>query len=163
MVELVQKALDDHGIDDTIVVAGQFAPRGRSGSTFAGALIGGDVGDALGGSVGEAIGVGAGMLGGAAAGTAASGLPAKVLVGVSATMVYGLHSATRHTEPDALVFRCPRADITAHVHQRVNVRVLELVDEASGSRIELEGNRLPLTHSKDVMDVLTAATDPASE
>jgi hypothetical protein len=30
----------------------------------------------------------------------------------------------------------------------VNVRVLELIDSATGSRIELEGNRLPVTHSK---------------
>ena len=40
------------------------------------------------------------------------------------------------------------------VHQRVNVRILELIDTTSGSRIELEGNRLPLTHSKDVIDAL---------
>jgi hypothetical protein len=37
----------------------------------------------------------------------------------------------------------------------VNVRVLELIDEASGSAIELEGNRLPVTHSKDVIEALT--------
>ena len=30
----------------------------------------------------------------------------------------------------------------------------ELVEEASGARIELEGNRLPVTHSKDVIEVL---------
>ncbi len=36
----------------------------------------------------------------------------------------------------------------------MNVRVLELIDEGSGSRIELEGNRLPVTHSKDVIDHL---------
>jgi hypothetical protein len=44
--------------------------------------------------------------------------------------------------------------LAGEVHQRVNVRVLELIDTASGSRIELEGNRLPLTHSKDVIDAL---------
>ena len=37
------------------------------------------------------------------------------------------------------------------MHARVNVRVLELIDAATGSRIELEGNRIPLTHSKDVI------------
>ena len=40
------------------------------------------------------------------------------------------------------------------VHQRVNVRVLELIDAATGARIELEGNRLPVTHSKDVIQAL---------
>jgi hypothetical protein len=36
----------------------------------------------------------------------------------------------------------------------VNVRVLELIDEASGGRVELEGNRVPMTHSKDVIAAL---------
>ena len=37
----------------------------------------------------------------------------------------------------------------------MNVRVLELIDTASASRIELEGMRLPITHSKDVIEKLT--------
>jgi hypothetical protein len=44
----------------------------------------------------------------------------------------------------------------------VNVRVLELIDNASDARIELEGNRLPLTHSKDVIHVLGSAS-PAQQ
>jgi hypothetical protein len=40
------------------------------------------------------------------------------------------------------------------VHQRVNVRILELIDSTTGSRIELEGNRIPVTHSKDVITAL---------
>jgi hypothetical protein len=40
----------------------------------------------------------------------------------------------------------------------VNVRVLELIDNASDARIELEGNRLPLTHSKDVIHILANAS-----
>ncbi len=51
----------------------------------------------------------------------------------------------------ALVFRLPRSEVEVKVHARVNVRVLQLIDTASGSRIELEGNRIPLTHSKDVI------------
>jgi hypothetical protein len=47
------------------------------------------------------------------------------------------------------------ARLEAKVHQRVNVRVLELIDPESGSRIELEGMRLPITHSKDVIQELT--------
>ena len=87
---------------------------------------------------------------------AASGLPAKMVVAVSATTVYGFAAPARHDEPTALAFQVPRAGLTAKVHQRVNVRVLELIDDASGSRIELEGNRLPVTHSKDVIDALSA-------
>ena len=80
-----------------------------------------------------------------------------MLIGVSATMVYGFAAATRHSEPTSLVFRVPRAGLTVRVHQRVNVRVLELIDKASDARIELEGNRLPVTHSKDVIHVLGGA------
>jgi hypothetical protein len=75
-------------------------------------------------------------------------------VGVSDTTVYGFAAKTRHDEPSELAFQVPRSGVTAKVHQRVNVRVLELIDEESGSRIELEGNRLPVTPSKDVIEVL---------
>jgi hypothetical protein len=68
-----------------------------------------------------------------------------------------MHSRSRRTEPDEILFAVPREGMTAEVHQRVNVRVLELIQDETGSRIELEGNRLPITHSKDVLDVLRAA------
>ena len=153
MVELVQKALRERGIDDQIVAVGQFNPRGHTGGMFVGGLMGGDAGGGL-GSLGESVGVGAGSLAGMKAADAASGLPANMLVGVSETTVYGFAARTRHDEPTELAFQVPRSGITAKVHQRVNVRVLELIDDESGSRIELEGNRLPVTHSKDVIEVL---------
>jgi hypothetical protein len=153
MVGLIRHALRAQGIQDDVVAAGQFNPRGHTGGMFVGGLAGGDVGSVLGGA-GEAVGVGAGSLAGMRAADAASGLPAKMLVGVSATTVYGFAAATRHSEPTALVFKVPRAGLTVEVHQRLNVRILELIDNASGSRIELEGNRLPVTRSKDVIDAL---------
>jgi hypothetical protein len=77
-----------------------------------------------------------------------------MLIGVSPTTVYGFAERTRHEEPTELVFRISRADLTVSVHQRVNVRVLELIDGSSDSRIELEGNRIPVTHSRDVIEAL---------
>jgi hypothetical protein len=153
MVELVQAALRERGIDDQIIAVGQFNPRGHSGGMFVGGLLGGDAGGGLGG-LGESVGVGAGSLAGMRAADAASGLPASMLVGVSETTVYGFAARTRHSEPTELAFQVPRASVTAKVHPGVNVRVLELIDDESGSRIELEGNRLPVTHSKDVIEVL---------
>jgi len=153
MVELAQAALAHQGIDDTIIAVGQFAPRGQSGSTFAGGLAGGDLGDAVGGIAGG-IGLGAGVIGARAANAAATGLPKLMQVAVSETAVYGMRSHGRSKEPDDIVFAVPRAGLTVNVHQRVNVRVLELIDE-SGAQIELEGNRLPLTHSKDVIELLS--------
>ena len=154
MVELVQDAVKGLGIDDTIVAAGQFEPRGHVGSAFAGGIIGGDVGEAFGG-VGDAIGTVAGYEAGTRLHDSASGLPREMLVGVSDTTVYGFAARSRRSEPSALVFKLPRSGLTAKVHQRVNVRVLELIEDASGSKVELEGNRIPLTHSKDVINVLT--------
>jgi hypothetical protein len=78
-----------------------------------------------------------------------------VLVGVSATTVYGFAGRSRREAPTVLAFRLPSAGLTAKVHPRANVRVLELIDAASVSRIELEGNRLPVTHSKDVIEALS--------
>jgi hypothetical protein len=153
MVELIQDALAQRGIEDQIVAAGQFNPRGHTGGLFVGGLVGGDAGGLIGG-VAESVGTAGGALGGMKANDAASGLPENMLVGVSATTVYGLAATTRHSEPTAVVFQAPRESITARVHQRVNVRVLELIDDETGSRIELEGNRLPVTHSKDVIEAL---------
>jgi hypothetical protein len=153
MVSLVQGALAARGIEDEVVAVGQFSPRGQTGGLFVGGLAGGEAGSLLGG-VGEGVGMAAGSVAGMRAADAASGLPAKMLVGVSATSVYGFAAPTRHSEPTALAFQVPRAGLNVKVHERVNVRVLELIDDASGSRIELEGNRMPVTHSKDVIDAL---------
>jgi len=153
MIELAQDALRERGIDDELVAVGQFNPRGHSGGSFAGGMIGSDIGDAFGG-IGDAVGLVGGFAAGSRAADAGSGLPSWMMVGVSASTVYGLAGRDRRKEPTALVFQLARADLTVKVHQRVNVRVLELIEEASGSRIELEGNRLPVTHSKDVIQEL---------
>lgn len=154
MVELIQRALTDHAIDDTIVAAGQFEPRGHVGAMFAGGLAGGEVGGLLGGA-GDAIGTVGGAIAAGHEADRTSGLPAEMLLGVSETTVYGFAGRSRREEPSELVFQVSRAGLTVKVHQRTNVRVLELIEDASGSSIELEGNRIPLTHSKDVIEALT--------
>jgi hypothetical protein len=152
IVDVVNEALAAAGIEDTVVAAGEFNPRGHSGAGFAGGLIGGDVGDSIGGLAGG-IGTAGGYLAGTHAHDAATGLPERMVVGASETTVYGFAGNRAH--PKALAFRVPRAGLEAKVHQRVNVRILELIETDSGSRIELEGMRLPITHSKDVIEELT--------
>jgi hypothetical protein len=154
MLELAQDALRQMGIDDEIIAAGQFSPRGRTGAGFVGGMLGSDLGGTM-GSIGDAVGMVAGYEAGKHLADSESGLPSEMIVAVSASHVYGLAATTRHSEPSGIVFRMPRKGLTMQVHQRVNVRILELVDEASGSRIEPEGNRLPMTHSKDVISELT--------
>ena len=152
IVENVNEALASAGIEDTVTAAGEFNPRGHLGAGLAGGMIGGDIGDSIGGLAG-AVGTIGGYIAGTKASDDASGLPEWMVIGVSETTVYGF--ARRRTHPKALAFRVPREGLEAKVHQRVNVRVLELIETESGSRIELEGSRLPISHSKDVIQELS--------
>ena len=154
MIELVHRALDRFGIQDEVIAVGQFNPRGHVGGMFAGGLAGGEAGDRLGSGLASGIGMAAGSLAGQRAVDHASGLPPNLLVAVSADRVYGFDAPTRHTDPRALLFSVRRQDLQAKVHQRVNVRILELIDTASGDSVQLEGNRLPVTHSGDVIRAL---------
>ena len=155
MEHAVQEALAREGIDEQVVAAGQFNPRGHSGSMFAGGLAGSELGGP--GSVAEDVGEVAGTLGGMRANAASHGMPQWLLVGVTDSAVYGFDGRSRSKEPGAMVFKAERSDLEVKVHQRVNVRVLELIHPESGSRIELEGNRVPLTHTKDVIEALSAS------
>jgi len=155
MVQAMNQALASLGISDTVEAAGQFQPRGTSGAFVSGGLIGGSIGGALGGGIGDAVGDVAGTLAGADAAAHAQGLPEFMLVGVSASMVYAMPGRSRHKAPERLVFAVARDGLRAVEHQRGMVRVLELVHDDTGSTIELEGSRVPVTHSKDVIDLLT--------
>lgn len=154
MVELVGDALRKRGVTDEVLAVGEFNPRGHTGGLFVGGLVGDEATGGLGG-LADGVGTVAGSLAGSRAADMASGLPPWMLIAVTPGTVYGF-AGRRSKEPTDLAFEVPRQGLEVKVHQRVNVRVLELVDGASGSSIELEGNRIPLTHSKDVIDVLEA-------
>lgn len=153
MVEAMNAALTHQGFDDTVSAVGQFNPRGATGAMFAGGLAGDELGG-LAGSAGDAIGTVGGAMAARHGAASARALPVDMLVGVSTDWVYGFAGRSRSREPQQLVFRFPRAGLTATVHARANVRTLSL-RAADGSAVELEGNRLPITHSKDVIDALT--------
>jgi hypothetical protein len=84
---------------------------------------------------------------------AASPMPHRCIVGVSATRVYS-RRAKGGREPTDIVFAVGRDGLEVKVHQRFNVRVLELIDGESGAAIELEGPRMPGFHAGDVIDAL---------
>lgn len=155
MVEAVETALTLLGVPEEVEAAGEFQPRGHTGAMFAGGFIGDELGGGLGG-LGDSVATVGGAIGGAKIHDAASGLPEWMIVGVTPTQVCGFAAAQRRREAGALVFRVPRSRVEVKVHQRVNVRVLELVETETGARIELEGNRIPVTHSKDVIQALEA-------
>lgn len=156
IIQAVNQAMTDQHIDDQVVAAGQFSPRGSSGGMFAGGL----AGDSL-----DVVGLGGvATIGGALAGGRAAGrlrhLPQWMLVGVSNDFVYGFEGRSRHHAPGRLVFRLPRADLQVSVGQRVNVRTLTLTSPQTQAKVELEGMRLPITHSNDVIAALRS-TGPA--
>lgn len=153
MLQRTQAALERSGIEDELVAAGIFFPRGHFGGAFAGGMIGDSL--APGGVAGSIATVG-GAEAGMHAVDAASPMPDRCFVGVSATKVYGFDSEREHggREPTALVFAVGRDGLEVNVHQRVNVRVLELIAPDSGAAIELEGPRMPGFHAGSVIDAL---------
>jgi hypothetical protein len=150
MIEAVNAALSSHHIDDEVRTAGQFNPRGTTGAMFAGGLAGDAVG--AGSALDAATTVGGSVLGRRAA-SYYRNLPEWMLVGVSDEWIYGFAGRSRRREPGRLVFRLPRKGLRVRVGQRVNVRTLSL-STGDDHPIELEGNRLPLTHSRDVIAAL---------
>jgi hypothetical protein len=152
MVDKVCDALARRGIQDRIVAAAMFFPRGHFGGAFGGGLIGGDLGERVSGLSGAL-----GTVGGAEAPAAngASGLPERMLVGVSDSSVYGFGTRPeRERDPTDLVFQLPRSQLDVRVQRRVGVRVVELHDRATGARVELEGARMPGFHVRDVLHAL---------
>jgi hypothetical protein len=84
-------------------------------------------------------------------------MPQQMLVGASASAIYGFKLRSRRKEPHDLVFQVSRDHLDVNVHARVNVRVLELVNQSTGAKIELEGIRLPITHSHELIEYLVGA------
>ncbi len=153
MVQSVEGALSVLGAPEEVEAAGEFQPRGHTGAMFAGGFIGDGLASAMGG-LADSVGTVGGALAGGRLHDAGSGLPTWMLVGVTPTHVCGFAAEHPRRQAGALVFRLPRESLEVTVHRRVNVRILELVDPATGAAIELEGNRIPLTHSKDVIQAL---------
>jgi hypothetical protein len=154
MIEVVQEAMDDQGIEDKVTAVGEFLPRGTIGAGEIGGLVGSSAGDLAGNMVGSIAGA-AGFIAGMHRQQDASGLPRRMLVGVSPQAVYGFVERNRHTEPGGLIFRAPRDKLTVKVHERVSVRVLELIEDDTGAKIELEGSRIPTgPHATEVFKAL---------
>ena len=153
LVQRVGETLAEQGVQEEVLAAGVFFPRGHTGSMF----VGGFAGDAAGGALGDlasSIGTAGGAIAGGKAHDAASGLPERIVVAVTSSAVLGFDSVRDHGRPTEIIFNLARAGLTTKVHQRVNVRVLELIDDATGASVELEGSRVPTLHTGDVFKAL---------
>ena len=152
LVDRVAGLLGEHGVHEQVLAAGIFNPRGHSGAMFAGGLAGDSAGGTL-GTLASSIGTAGGALAGARLHDAASGLPEWVVVAVTPTLVFGFDT-DRRRRPTRVIFRLERTRLDTSVHQRVNVRILELTDRETGATVELEGSRIPTVHTGDVLSAL---------
>jgi hypothetical protein len=152
LVNRVAELLGEHGAPEEVVAAGVFNPRGHTGGMFAGGFVGDSAGGAF-GNLGSSIGTAGGAMAGARANDTAAGLPAWLVVAVTPTSVVGFDTDGRR-RPTRPLFRLERSRLEIKVHQRVNVRVLELIERETGARVELEGNRIPTLHTGPVLDAL---------
>ncbi len=149
LVDLAAERLAEQGIAEEVLAAGIFNPRGHTGAMFAGGFAGDEAGSAAGG-LGGSIGTVGGAVAGARLHDAASGLPSWLVLAVTPTAVVGFDT-DRRRRPTRAIFRLERSRLEARVHQRLNVRVLELVDRDAGTSVELEGNRIPTLHTGAVL------------
>jgi hypothetical protein len=148
MVSRAQTALGRIGVDDSVEAAAIFLPRGHFGGAFAGGLIGDEL-------IGGGIGAAGGALAGMKAVDAAASTPERCMVAVTAAKVYGFDTERGKggRVPTTAVFGVDREALEVKVHQRFNVRVLELIGH-DGAAIELEGPRLLGFHAGAVIDAL---------
>ncbi len=151
IVEVADEALASAGIQETVSAAGEFNPTGIR-VRIRGWLDRSDVGGSMGSLADDVLTVG-GSVAGTRAHEAAVGLLERIVVGVSQRWSTGFAAAapTRRRSPCG----CRGGGLQAKVHQGVRVRVLALIDVDSGSGIELETMRLPITHLMDVWKQLT--------
>ena len=152
LIERTAAILAEAGDSEEVVAAGLFNPRGHTGSMFAGGILGDGVAGSTGG-LASAIGTAGGALAGMKAHDATSGLPEWLVLAVTAGSVIGFTTDSRR-RPTQPIFRFERSELETKVHQRVNVRVLELIHKDTGASVQLEGNRIPLLHTKDVIKAL---------
>ena len=153
MVEIVESALRELGVPEEVTAAGQFMPRGHTGSMFAGGLVGDSLTGSLGG-LADSVGTVGGSLAGAHVHDASTGLPGTMLVGVTPTHVCAFDSRSRHKRPGRSSSGCPGSGSGWRFTSGSTCGSWSSWTRSTGSRIELEGNRIPLTHSKDVIEAL---------
>jgi hypothetical protein len=152
LIERTTEVLAENGAPEPVEAAGVFNPRGHTGSMFAGGFLGDGIAGAAGDLV-SAVGTVGGAIGGAKVHDATTGLPEWLVVAVTPTSVVGFDTDKRR-RPARPIFRFERSELETKVHQRVNVKILELIHKETGASVQLEGSRIPMTHSKDVFNAL---------
>ncbi len=154
--KLLSEAQQIVGQDDVLLAAGVFQPRGTQAGMSGGAATGGGLARGVAGLALSAAGIAAGER---AATTAARGLstPRWTVLAVSADRIYGLtgHGEGLAIRPGEVFAVLSRDEVTTKVHERVGVRVVEIIENGAGAALELETARLGGWHGADVLRLLS--------
>jgi hypothetical protein len=154
MVDMAREATGD----DTILVAGDFQPKGMVWKQAAGAAAGSLIGGAATG--GDSWGRAAGTAGGVAVGSLAAGKgkPPVIVLAATPTKLYVLATSmgqglllAKHLE---VLNVMDRANLSVTIKQRVTTRTAVIEDESNGGKIELEGLKLGFHHMNDLLNLL---------
>lgn len=148
--------------DDTIVVAGDFQPKGLTWKRAAAAGAGSLAGSAVSDGNDAAAGLGAAI--GYAAGTyaASSGeIPPVVVLAASPDKLYVLTSTNAKgiilAKHLVLIGTLDRANLAVELHQKVTVRTAVITDTSTGHEYKLEGKRILFHHMNAILDALAAS------
>ena len=158
-MDLKQKLIDlsrEATGDESIIVAGDFQPKGMTWKVAAGAAAGSVLGDTF-GDVGQAIGTGAGYSAGRYAATSGE-LPPVIVLAASPDKLYLMTSnnakgiiLAKHL---LLIDTLNRADLSVEMHQKMTVRTAVITDNSTGHEYKIEGKRILFHHMNDMLDAL---------
>lgn len=155
--KLVRMAVEASG-DDSILVAGDFEPKGMMWKQAAGAAAGSMIGGGVSG--GNSWAQAAGAAGGIAAGSLAAGasthLPPVVILAATPSKLYVLatpvgrgHLFARNLEVLTVL---ERDNITVTLKKRLATRTAVIEDESTGEKIALEGVKFGFHHMNDLLN-----------
>jgi hypothetical protein len=152
--------------DPTIIVAGDFQPKGMTWKVAAGAVAGSVLGDAAGGDLAQAVGAGAGAAAGHYAATSGE-LPRVIVLAASPEKLYLMTSnnakgiiLARHLR---MIDTLDREHLSVEMHQRATTRTAVITDHSTGHEYKIEGKRILFHHMNDMLDALAVADESDAE
>jgi hypothetical protein len=155
MVQVTQAALGRVGVDEQVLAAAVFHPRGYRSAAFVGGMAGAGVGGLM-GEAGDTLGATVGVTAGLQTTEATLGQPRFTFIAVTATHLYGFAGRREDgvVQPAELLWTLERDHTQVSVHSRILMSVLELEDLPTGTKLAFEAERSPMFRTKFVLAAL---------
>jgi hypothetical protein len=155
LLGMAERALARAGLEDSVVAAGVFHPRGFHAAGLVGGLGGSLVGGAIGGGAGDAVGMAVGVPAAMDSVGELTGQPRFTVIAVSPTAIYGFEGhRDGEFEVRGLLWSVEREQAAVSVHSRISMRVFEIEDLRTGRRLAFEAERSPNFRTKFVLAAL---------